>query len=329
MQRCWPLAIWIATVVLAARAQAQPGTLKEIVPGVWFRQGEDDIAQSNNVIIEMKEYLVVVDANYPDGARRVIEAAKKLSPKPIKYVIDSHADPDHAYGNVIFTRIGATTIAYAAALDDIRRNEPRFWKQAAGWRKDVAELNLAAPEPPKLTFKENPYVISDSTRRIELYNFGFGHTRADTFVFLPREKIVCTGDAAVNGPYNDPKHSNMGNWPNEIRGALKLDPKYVLPGHGVPGGKEVLEGQIRFFEALYAAVQSAMKQGKTLEQIVTLKNGNPVATSIELASDLMDKYVFHGPNLKPWQATRFATQVRNTYEEIKQGKPWGIIADGV
>ena len=60
-----------------------------------------------------------------------------------------------------------------------------------------------------------------------------------------------------------------------------------------------------------------------------LKNGAPVTTSIEFPKDLMDKYVFHGQNLKPWQATRFATQVRNTYEEIKQGKPWGIIADGI
>jgi hypothetical protein len=110
---------------------------------------------------------------------------------------------------------------------------------------------------------------------------------------------------------------------------LKLDPKYVLPGHGLPGGREVLEGQIQFFEALHAAVQGAINRGKTLDQIVTLKNGNPVSTSVQLSRSLMDKYVFHGPDLKAWQATRFATQVRNTYEEIKQEKPWGIIADGI
>src|SRR6476619_5637953 len=110
MKRRWLMALWIMPVLMHGAAHAQPGTVKQIVPGVWFREGEEDIAQSNNVIIEMQDYLIVVDANYPDGARRVIEAAKKLSPKPIKYVIDSHADPDHAYGNVLFTRIGATTI---------------------------------------------------------------------------------------------------------------------------------------------------------------------------------------------------------------------------
>jgi len=80
--------------------------------------------------------LVVVDANYPEGARRVIEAAKELSPKPIKYVIDSRADADHAYENAIFTRTGATTVAYAAAF--VRRNEPKFWRQSSRARKDAA-----------------------------------------------------------------------------------------------------------------------------------------------------------------------------------------------
>jgi glyoxylase-like metal-dependent hydrolase (beta-lactamase superfamily II) len=277
----------------------------------------------------MKDYLIVVDANYPSGAKAVINDAKKVSSKPIKYVIDTHADPDHAYGNAVFTRMGATTIAYASAVDDIRRTEPRTWKQTAGWRKDVAELNLPGPEPPQQTYTKSPYVISDSTRRVELHHFVFGHTRSDTFVYLPQEKVLCTGDAVVNGPYSDPKHSYMGNWANEIRAAQKLDVKYVLPGHGKDGGKDLMAGQIQFFVELNEAVQAAIKQGKTLDQIVTTKEGRPMATSIRLSANIMDTYVFHdGPGLKAWQIMRFPAQVRNTYEEIKQGIPWGIIADG-
>jgi cyclase len=310
-------------------AGAQPGTLKQIVPGVWFREGEMEFSHSNNIVIEMKDYLIVVDANYPSGAKAVIHDVKKVSSKPIKYVIDTHADPDHAYGNVIFTRIGATTIAYAAAVDDIRRTEPQTWKQTAGWRKDVAELNLPGPEPPQKLYTKSPYVISDSTRRVELHHFMYGHTRSDTFVYLPKEKILCTGDAVVNGPYSDPKHSYMGNWANEIRAAKKFDVKYVPPGHGKDGGKELMDEQIQFFDELYNAVRAAIKQGKTLDQIVTLKDGRPMATSIRLSPSIMDKFVFHdSPNLKAWQMMRFPTQVRNTYEEIKQGKPWGVIADG-
>ena len=64
---------------------AQPGTVKEVARGVWFREGDQkSFGHCNNIIIEMKDYLVVVDANYPSGAKAVIEDVKKLSAKPIK-----------------------------------------------------------------------------------------------------------------------------------------------------------------------------------------------------------------------------------------------------
>src|SRR5579883_1847415 len=80
--------------------QAQPGTVKQIVPGVWFREGEmKDMGHCNNVIIEMKDYLLVVDANFPSGAALAMADAKRLSPKPVRYVFDTHHHGDHMYGN--------------------------------------------------------------------------------------------------------------------------------------------------------------------------------------------------------------------------------------
>ena len=253
---------------------AQPGSIRSIVPGVWFRQGEiGGTGHCNNIVIEMSEYLIVVDANYPGGARAVLADIKTISSKPIKYVIDTHHHADHAYGNPVFTKAGAITIGHIGVIEEMNRYEPRFWQGVASYRKDVAELNLAGPEPPRQTYTESPYVISDCSRRVELHHFSFGHTRGDTFVYLPREKILCTGDAVVNGPHSDPKHSYIGNWANEIRAAQKLDVEHVLVGHGLPGGKELLEGQIQFFEALYKAVNDAIKKGQTLDQLVTRKDG--------------------------------------------------------
>ena len=59
----------------------------------------------------------------------------------------------------------------------------------------------------------------------------------------------------------------LGNWPNVVRGAQKLDVAYVLPGHGGPGGKEVLEGEAQFMtHSSQEAVGSAVKQGKKLTE---------------------------------------------------------------
>src|SRR5437660_118492 len=106
----------------------------------------------------------------------------------------------------------------------------------------------------------------------------------------------------------------MRNWPNEVAAAEKLAVRYVLPAHGAPGGRELLEHERQFLAELYDAVDASIKEGKKLDQIVTLKNGQPVATTIQLSPKIMEAHVDH-EGVRP---TRFPTQVRNTYEEITQ-----------
>jgi glyoxylase-like metal-dependent hydrolase (beta-lactamase superfamily II) len=318
----------MAALAMTVSAAAQEGAIQQIAHGVWFREGEMASGHCNNIIIEMNDYLIIVDANYPSGARALLGDVPKLSSKPIRYVIDTHHHADHAYGNPVFTRQGAVTIGHIGVVEEMRRYEPRFWQGVASYRKDVAELNLSGPEPPRHTYTESPFVLSDSSRRVELHHFAWGHTRGDTFVYLPKEKVLCTGDVVVNGPHSDPKHAFMGNWANEIRAAQKLDVEHVLPGHGKAGGKELLEGEIRFFDTLYQVVEAAVKRGETLDQVVTMQAGRPVATTIRLPRDLDDVYVFHGPDLKPWQVSRFPMQVMATYREITEGKPYGELVGG-
>jgi hypothetical protein len=95
------------------------------------------------------------------------------------------------------------------------------------------------------------------------------------------------------------------------------------------GGKELLAGEIRFFDTLYQTVKDAVNAGRKLDSLVTTnQDGRPIFTTVKLPPEMMETYVFHGPNLAIWQIARFPTQVRNTYEEIVQGKPYGVIAGG-
>src|SRR2546430_3621101 len=82
---------------VVTRSDAQANTVKLIAPGVWFREG-DIFGQGhcNNMIIEMKDHLIVVDANFPSGARAVLAVAKKVSSKPVTFVFDTHHHGDHA-----------------------------------------------------------------------------------------------------------------------------------------------------------------------------------------------------------------------------------------
>src|SRR5437762_4469247 len=252
-----------------AQTDAQPGTVKQIVPGAWFREGDiKNLGHCNNIIIEMKDYLIVVDANFPSGARLAMAAAKQVSSKPVKYVFDTHHHGDHAYGNPVWTQAGATTLAYKGVAEEMKRYEPARWQATAKGRKDVGDMHLNVPEPPKQTFDKSPFILKDDTREVRFYFFGWAHTRGDGFVYLPKEKVLCTGDAVVNGPYNYTADANIGNWPAVLRAAQKLDVLYLLPGHGAPGGKEILAGQIQYMTELHKTIAAAITQGKKLQDMI-------------------------------------------------------------
>ena len=110
------------------RGQSAPPRL--IAPGVWFLLGDASEGYSNTAVIEMQDYLIVVDANYPGRARELIAEVKTLSPKPVRYVFDTHAHGDHSYGNSLWTAAGATTLAYYKILAEMDRYEPARWQAA-------------------------------------------------------------------------------------------------------------------------------------------------------------------------------------------------------
>jgi len=290
-----------AAAFFATRTHAEPDQVRLIVPGVWFREGDMQQGHCNNVIIEMKDYLIVVDANYPSGARLAMQECKRISDKPVKYVFDTHHHGDHLYGNPIWTAGGATTLAYVGVAEELNRYEPARWQAAMKSRPDVKATGLDAPQPPRQTFDKSPFVLKDGTREVRFYFFGWAHTRGDGFVYLPKEKVLCTGDAVVNGPHNNTADANIGNWPSVIRSAQRLDVQYVLPGHGESGGKELLEGQAQFMIALHKTVDTAIKDGKKAEGL-TVK--------------LPD-------NVKNWVGKSLDSQVNDTYREITAKKPRG------
>jgi len=309
-------ALWLASS--RTGTEATPGNVKQVAPGVWFREGEiKEKGHCNNIWIEMKDYLIVVDANFPSGAEACLADIKKTSRKPVKYVFDTHHHGDHAYGNPVWTKLGATTLAYVGVAEEMKRYEPAGWQGAAKTRKDVAGLNLSTAEPPKQTFKEKQFVLEDSSRRVEFHFFGWAHTRGDGFVYLPKESIVCTGDAVVNGPFNYLGHGNSANWPNVIDQVKNLKPSIILPGHGIPAGAELLTGQRQFFVELRKAVGDAVKSGKKLEDLITKKADNSSTTSVHLSGAV-----------KTWTGDGLPDQVEIVYKEITMNKPHGEIIGG-
>jgi glyoxylase-like metal-dependent hydrolase (beta-lactamase superfamily II) len=288
---------------LAAAVHGQDISPREIAPGVWFLLGDSSKGYSNTAVIEMSDYLIVVDANYPARARELIAELKQLSLKPVRYVFDTHAHGDHSYGNSIWTAAGATTLAHYKVVAEMDRYEPTRWQAVEAKREDVRDLHQDNVQRPQKTFRKSPFILKDSTREVDFLYLGWGHTQGDGYVWLPKERILCTGDAAVNGPRNKLWDANIANWPRVLAKAMLLQPFFVLPGHGDAGGIEILSGQRQFLLDLYSAVKKQAHEGKT-----------PAEMNIQLP-----------PGDRNWIPKDISQDVQITYSEITQHKPAGAL----
>src|SRR5262249_28903690 len=204
---------------------------------------------SNNIWVEFEDFVVVIDANFPKEAGDVIAAVKKTTTKPIRYVFHTHHHGDHAYRHALFARAGAGLVAQAHCAARLRLKGAEEFKKAGEGptgRKDGAESTLKVPN---VVF-DDKLVLEDSKQRVEFLFLGHAHTPGDGVAYLPRHKILCTGDACVNGAFNFMGHSDSASWIRALERMQQLDVKIVCLGHGPLTGKEVIEKQKRYFVEL-------------------------------------------------------------------------------
>ncbi len=209
--------------------RAQSGQPQQIARGVWFMTGDSTKGYSNTAVIEMKDYLIVVDANYPGRAKELLQITKELSPKPVRYVFDTHAHGDHAYGNSVWTAAGATTMAFQGVTSEMNRWEPTRWRNALPKRPDLQATGETDVQRPQMSITGDKLVLNDGTREVDFLFLGWGHTPGDGYVWLPADRVLATGDAAVNGPRNKVLDAYLENWPKALDKAIALKPLHVLP----------------------------------------------------------------------------------------------------
>ena len=254
--------------------QGKTFRFEKIVDGVYYATGGN--GGNSPVIIGARDVLVVDTGTTPASARAFIEDLKLVTDKPVRYVVNSHFHYDHTDGNQVYAGkadiIGHEYVKYAMENYDILHIEPYMTSQAVNGpnridnlkrqiteerdagKKATLETQLATAQrnfddlkeikitPPNVTYKDKK-VIDLGGREVDLLFLGRGHTNGDTVVYLPKEKIACTGDLMEYGP------AYMGNgqfeeWDVTLEKLKKLGYELDLPGHGIPF-KDVAPGSPR------------------------------------------------------------------------------------
>jgi len=280
---------------------SQPNLVKEVAPGVFYRIAEREkniIANTGWVLF--RDYVMVIDANFPWGARAVLPDLKRTTNKPIRFVFDTHYHGDHAWGNGVFVDAGATIICSEDCIAESRASNPASWEKSTGTgEQDIKKYRL---EHPQISFRDR-MVFDDGTRRVELVRVGPGHTRGDAVAYLPKERILFTGDLCVNRPGNNVADQNADhdNWVRTLDGLAQKDVGIVIPGHGDQGTVETLRGQRAYLADMIDQVRAGIARGATAEQL-------------EKEVDLLKH--------NPWgqDATRNQVSVRAVYAKLSQPK---------
>jgi len=273
--------VLLGSLAASASGQAKDTPVQTIAPDVYFCEGDFDLGHCNNGWIVFDDYVLAIDANYPSGAKLAIAKIHAMTAKPVRFVVDTHFHPDHSFGNQLWADEGAIPVAHVAVLDELEKSGAAAWELAAKSRPDVAASRLKLPG---LVYTDT-MVFDDGRHCVELHWYGVAHTRGDTLVWLPREKILFTGDVCVNGAYNYVHDGNIAGWIKMLETAKALGAKIVCPGHGPMGGPEIIANQQAYFIELQREVQALVDARITSAEVkaavpalaATLRKIGPIA----------------------------------------------------
>jgi len=273
---------------------------------LFISPDQDPLEVDGNSIVVVNEHDVLVfDTNVlPSSARAVLAEIRKITNKPVRYVVNSHWHPDHWDGNEVYAKefpnveiiasaetrrlmentmnvYGKTLQAIIAPANKDMEEQLRTGKGSDGkplaekdrhdiedtFRKEktfMAEYEEMHPALPTLTY-DNKITLYHGGREFRVMHF-VGNTAGDSAVYLPKEKILLAGDL-LTAPVPFGADSHPRSWIESLKTLERLDVDVIIPGHGeAQRDKKYLQLVRESLESVTDQVHEALRRGMTLEE---------------------------------------------------------------
>ena len=293
-------------------------TFEKIADGVYYTTSAANTGGNHTLIVGDRNVLLVDASTTPGAARALLQDMKLVTDKPVRWVVNTHFHYDHTDGNSVFGPdveiIGHEYVRHAIADFDVPHRDPlktaltnmpvqieslkkqiadekdaarreALQKQLAAAQADLEEIKVLKLTPPNVTYSSK-MTLFQGTREIQLLFLGRGHTQGDTVVYLPQERIVCTGDLMES------RIAYMGDamfdeWITTLDSLKELNFDTVLPGHGVPfHEKSLITAFQSYIKDFMIKVAELRKQGLTPEE---------AAQKVDMTSHQADFPLIQGP----------------------------------
>jgi glyoxylase-like metal-dependent hydrolase (beta-lactamase superfamily II) len=266
-------AVALAAAV-GARAQETPQykgapklAQRQVAPDLHFLF---DFSSSNASFLVTDEGVLVVDTrqHVRDG-EDLIARIRKVTDKPIRWVVNSHFHADHYLGNPAFKAAGASIVAHRDTAMLMQKMHAKEISRRGGFFKkrgyDPRDTMLVMPD---VTFDQE-MTIRLGGREIRLLHLGPGQQIGDTFVHIPHDRALHTPGAFARQSWaNTVFTPSVEGWISVLRKVAAMDVDIVLPAHGDVAKRSDVDDLSQFLSAVHGAVKAGIAKGMSVDDIV-------------------------------------------------------------
>lgn len=234
---------------------------QKVAEGVYMLTG----AGGNIGVSVGEDGIVMIDDQFQELTPRIQEALAKLSPKPVRFVINTHWHFDHVGGNENFGKAGAVILAHG----NVRKRMSTTQLVKMFNREVPASPHIALPV---VTF-ESDVTVHYNDEELYVFHVDNAHTDGDGLILFRKANVLHTGDTLFNGFYPFIDVDSGGSIDGMIASADKVldmvnDQTKIIPGHGPLATPEDLRAFRNMLTKLRNNVAELIRQGKTLEQTI-------------------------------------------------------------
>jgi len=266
--------ILVLLALLPSLTLATPFSIEKIASGIYVHHGEHkdlaphyggDICNISFVVGE-KGVAVIDTGGSPAVGSQLRKAIRKVTQKPILYVINTHVQPDHALGNAAFKHDHPVFVGHSKLTETMAQRKEVYLRNQPEWvGKDATGTELIAPT----LAVSSTHELDLGGRTLRLTAHPVAHSPSDLTVFDTASQTLWTGDLLFieRTPSVD---GDVPSWLEVIARLRGIPTTRTVPGHGpvTLNGALALDDEKRYLTTLLADVREAIKQGRSMEDTI-------------------------------------------------------------
>ncbi|MGE5205209.1 MAG: MBL fold metallo-hydrolase [Chlamydiota bacterium] len=258
-------AVALSALALAASGPAPDFRLVSLGDGVWAAIGTDGgKAGANAGFVVGEDGVAVIDTfEDPGAAKQLLAEIRKITPLPIRFVVNTHYHLDHVNGNDVFAAAGATILAQRNVRDWERTENLKWWGDKI---KPEVKARVESLKLPDVVYDKGVDLYLGS-RKLEVRSYP-GHTGGDSIVYIHDAGVLFCGDLFWNHHIPNLTDATTGAWTGTLDTLVGYGAGKFVPGHGEPGTSLDVKTFQQYLVDLRTSVGRAQAAGKSGDALV-------------------------------------------------------------